>query len=39
VVTEQELEQELEQYCRFADDPTTWAVYYATVAVSGRKSE
>jgi hypothetical protein len=30
---------DLERYCRFADDPNTWAIYYATVAVSGRKAE
>jgi ubiquinone/menaquinone biosynthesis C-methylase UbiE len=29
---------ELERYCRFADDPNSWAVYYATIAVSGRKA-
>ena len=32
-------EQDLDRYCRFADDPQTWAIYYATVAVSGRKYE
>lgn len=32
-------EQDLDQYCRFADDPQAWAIYYATVAVSGHKSE
>lgn len=31
-------EQDLDEYCRFADDPRTWAVYYATVAVSSRES-
>ena len=29
---------DLERYCRFADDPSTWAIYYATIAVSGRKA-
>ena len=29
---------DLERYCRFADDPNTWAIYYATIAVSGRKT-
>jgi ubiquinone/menaquinone biosynthesis C-methylase UbiE len=29
---------DLERYCRFADDPNTWAIYYATIAVSGRKA-
>lgn len=28
---------DLERYCRFADDPNTWAIYYSTIAVSGRK--
>jgi len=31
-------EQDLNRYCRFAEDPHAWAIYYATVAVSGRKS-
>ncbi|MGE3817328.1 MAG: hypothetical protein AB7G68_19325 [Nitrospiraceae bacterium] len=30
--------QDLDEYCRFADDSRTGAVYYATVAVSSRKS-
>ena len=30
-------QSDLERYCRFADDPNTWAIYYATIAVSGRK--
>ena len=30
-------EEDLDLYCRFADDPQAWAIYYATVAVSGRK--
>jgi ubiquinone/menaquinone biosynthesis C-methylase UbiE len=29
---------DLERYCRFADDPNSWAIYYATIAVSGRKA-
>jgi hypothetical protein len=29
-------EQDLDEYCRFSDDPRTWTVYYATVAVSSR---
>ncbi len=28
---------DLESYCRFAEDPRSWAIYYATVAVTGRK--
>ena len=31
-------QSDLERYCRFADDPNTWAIYYATIAVSGRKA-
>ena len=30
-------QSDLERYCRFADDPNNWAIYYATIAVSGRK--
>jgi hypothetical protein len=29
---------DLERYCRLADDPNTWVIYYATIAVSGRKA-
>jgi hypothetical protein len=28
-------EADVEAYRRFADDPDSWAVYYATVAVTG----
>jgi ubiquinone/menaquinone biosynthesis C-methylase UbiE len=31
-------QSDLERYCRFSDDPNTWAIYYATIAVSGRKA-
>ena len=31
-------QSDLERYRRFADDPNTWAVYYATIAVSGQKA-
>lgn len=31
--------QDLDEYCRFTDDPKAWAIYYATVAVSGHTSE
>lgn len=30
---------DIEKYCLFADDPNTWAIYYATVGVIGQKSE
>jgi hypothetical protein len=32
-------QSDLERYCRFADDSNSWAIYYATIAVSGRKVE
>jgi len=28
-------EGDIEQYGRLADDPDSWAIYYATVAVTG----
>jgi len=28
-------EGDIEQYCRLADDPDAWAIYCATVAVTG----
>ena len=31
-------DEDLGQYCRFAEDPQSSAVYYATIAVSGRKT-
>ena len=31
-------QSDLERHCRFADDPHTWAIYYATIAVRGRKA-
>jgi hypothetical protein len=31
-------QSDLERYCRFANDPNTWAIYYATVALCGRKA-
>ncbi len=30
-------QSDLKRYCRFADAPNSWAIYYATIAVSGRK--
>ncbi|MBE9011202.1 class I SAM-dependent methyltransferase [Pseudanabaenaceae cyanobacterium LEGE 13415] len=30
--------EDIEQYCLFADDPNTWAIYYATVGVIAQKS-
>ena len=31
-------QSDFERYCRFADDPDSWAIYDATIAVSGRKA-
>ena len=31
-------QSDLERYCRFADDLSSWAIYYATIAVSGQKA-
>jgi SAM-dependent methyltransferase len=31
-------QSDLERYCRFVDDPNSWAIYYATIAVSGQKA-
>lgn len=31
-------EEDLEEYCRFAENPQSSAVYYATIGVSGRKA-
>lgn len=31
-------EADLDRYCHFADDPESWAIYYATVAVSGQQA-
>jgi SAM-dependent methyltransferase len=31
-------DEDLEQYCRFAENPQSSAVYYATIGVSGRKT-
>jgi len=30
--------EDVEAYCRFAEDPETWAIYYSTVAVMARAS-
>ena len=31
-------QSDLERYCRFADDASRWAIYYATIAASGQKA-
>ena len=35
VATGKVTEADIKQYCRLADDPDAWAIYYATVAVTG----
>lgn len=35
VATGMVTESDVAQYCRLADDPDSWAIYYATVAVTG----
>lgn len=30
-------EKDLDLYCRFADDPESWAIYYGTIAVNAQK--
>ncbi len=30
-------EQDVENYCRFAQDPNSWAIYYGTVRIVGQK--
>jgi len=37
VATGEATEQDIENYCTFAQKPSTWAIYYATVAVVGQK--
>ncbi|WP_088894021.1 class I SAM-dependent methyltransferase [Leptolyngbya ohadii] len=31
-------QEDIEQYCQFAEDPETWGIYYATVGIIARKS-
>ncbi|BAY24850.1 putative methyltransferase [Calothrix sp. NIES-2100] len=33
IATGQATDDDIEQYCQFADDPTTWAIYHGTVGV------
>ena len=35
VATGMVADADINLYCRLADDPETWAIHYATVAVSG----
>lgn len=31
-------EEDIEKYCQFADDETAWAIYYATVGITAKKT-
>ncbi|MUL36896.1 class I SAM-dependent methyltransferase [Gloeocapsopsis dulcis] len=38
IATGEATHQDIEQYCQFAEDPHTWAIYYSTVGVSAKKA-
>jgi len=38
ITTGADTHNDIEQYCCFADDLATWAIYYATIAVTAQKS-
>jgi hypothetical protein len=37
VATGEASEEDVENYCTFAQNPSNWAIYYATVALLGQK--
>jgi ubiquinone/menaquinone biosynthesis C-methylase UbiE len=37
IATGKATQQDIEQYCRFAEDPQSWAIYYSTIGVTARK--
>jgi 2-polyprenyl-3-methyl-5-hydroxy-6-metoxy-1,4-benzoquinol methylase len=37
IATGQATDDDIKQYCQFADDPTTWAIYHGTVGVVAQK--
>lgn len=37
IATGEATQQDIEQYCQFAEDPHTWAIYYSTIGVSAKK--
>jgi hypothetical protein len=37
IATGEATQEDIEQYCLFAEDPHTWAIYYATVGIVARK--
>ncbi len=38
IATGEANQEDIEQYCLFADDPNTWSIYYATVGIIAQKS-
>lgn len=38
IATGEATHQDIEQYCQFAEDPHTWAIYYSTVGVTAKKA-
>lgn len=38
IATGRATQQDIEQYCQFAEDSNTWAIYYATVGVTAQKA-
>lgn len=39
VATGQATADDIEQYCQFADDPNTWAIYHGTVGIIAQQGE
>jgi len=39
IATGEATDEDVQKYCRFAENPSSWAVYYATVGVIGQKVE
>jgi len=37
IATGEASHQDIEQYCQFAEDPHTWAIYYSTIGISAKK--
>lgn len=38
IATGKATQQDIEQYCQFAEDPQSWAIYYSTIGVTARKA-
>lgn len=37
IATGKATQPDIEQYCQFAEDPQSWAIYYSTIGVTARK--